>query len=400
MNYPASGRWPEPNTLWLSAAFMGDDPLGMETNGVIHMYPEERPSWCTIDKTGCEGSESLTYMGSEHECVVRDDPPSSQQAALLLGGRAGQPTQDPAGVLPVPPAESFRLRGVAPPPEGLPGSAALAQKPPAWAISGGDWQAQVSAKWPLPEGADFRVRSVEIAGLADTVSVFEVADPTEEDGCDIDSPRSALCGGVLWPGARSAAESLVRWLAARPPAEKEEEGVGGAHVVEVGAGTGLVSLVAAKLGVEQTCSVLATDGSTATLELIEAAAAAQDLPLLRTAVLDLLDERCELPERVDVAIAADLLYSEELARGVARTLARMASKGSALIVTDSQWRWRDAFTRELALCLGMPERELGFVDRSLGEVTGWSYADGADATYEVTVGVLEVGADREGWDSE
>ena len=44
MNYPKVGRWPEPNTLWLSAAFLPDD--ADDFGDVIHMYPEERPDWC------------------------------------------------------------------------------------------------------------------------------------------------------------------------------------------------------------------------------------------------------------------------------------------------------------------------------------------------------------------
>jgi hypothetical protein len=167
-----------------------------------------------------------------------------------------------------------------------------------------------------------------------------------------------------------------------------------------------------------------------------------------------------LPERVDVAIAADLLYSEELAVAVARTGARLVRRGAALIVTDSQHQWSGAFAAELACCLGTegteaahaawstgpisqpptfvatcssrsppvcsgwllgPERRalpLGcwrvaaaalrclpkksvlslrltlqapaFEQRALGAVTGWSYGDGGDATYDVTVGVLEL----------
>ena len=166
-----------------------------------------------------------------------------------------------------------------------------------------------------------------------------------------------------------------------------------------------------------------------------------------------------LPERVDVAVAADLLYSEELAVAVARTCARLVRRGAALIVTDSQLQWSGAFTAELARCLGTegteaapaawsklpglaaahaatcssrsppvcpgrrpwPERRappLGcgraaavalrclpsvtgftlrltlqtptFERRALGAVTGWSYGDGGDATYDVTVGVLEL----------
>ena len=84
---------------------------------------------------------------------------------------------------------------------------------------------------------DFRVRMVDIPGLDSPVSIFEVGDPTGIDGCDVDSERSHLCGGVLWPGARTAAHAL----AAHGP-------LAGRRVLEVGAGTGLVSMAAAMLG--------------------------------------------------------------------------------------------------------------------------------------------------------
>lgn len=378
MNYPATGRWPEPNTLWLSAAFMGDERT--EFGDAIHMYPEERPRWCAIDRAGCDESQ-LTYMGGEHQCVVIEDQDTSN-AVLLLGGRAGEPSQDPgAEVQPVAPFESFRLRGVAPVPAELPGSTALAEETPSW-VTGDDSVApppSPSAVWPLPEGSDFRVRSVEVAGAPRSISVFEVAEPTDVDGCDVDSDRSALCGGVLWPGARSAATTLATRLNARPSGTP-------ARVVEIGCGTGLASMVAAMLGATD---VLATDASTATLELVEAAAASQDLPV-RTSILDLFDANVPLPEHVDFAVAADLLYSDELARAVARTLARLARRGAALIVTDSQQRCRAAFVSELAASLGVSEAEVAFEERPLGAITGWSYNDGGDATYEVSVGVLEV----------
>ena len=257
MNYPASGRWPEPNTLWLSAAFLGDDAFNLGTgDGVIHMYPEERPSWTTIDQADCD-PEQLTYMGGDAMCVVREEPASP---VLILGGRSGEPDLDPAkGVMAVPPSESFRLRGAAPVPRQLPGSAAIAEASPAWLEGGGPVK---PPPWLLPEGSDFRVRSVQVAGAPSSIAVFEVANPTDADGCDLDSPRASLCGGVLWPGARSAAEALTR------------HNLKGARVVEIGAGTGLVSLVAASLGA---ADALATDASIATLELVEATAASHDL---------------------------------------------------------------------------------------------------------------------------
>lgn len=227
------------------------------------------------------------------------------------------------------------------------------------------------------EAQGYRLRSVDVAGIAAPVNIFEVRDPTDIDGCDVDSERSHLCGGVLWPGARTAAHSL----ACGPLAGK--------RVMEVGAGTGLASMAAAMLGA---ADVLATDHSSETLELIEAAARAQGLCQLRVGLLDLLDDDAPLPADVDVAVAADLLYSEELARAVARTCARLARRGAALIVTDSQHRWSNAFAEELAHCLGASEAAPKFEQRALGAVTGWSYADGADATYEVTVNLLQLDA--------
>lgn len=230
----------------------------------------------------------------------------------------------------------------------------------------------------VAEAMDYRLRTVDVPGVARPVNLFEVGDPTDVDGCDADSERSLLCGGVLWPGARTAAQAL----AAHPS-------LAGKRVMEVGAGTGLVSLAASMLGA---ADVLATDHSPETLALINAAAEAQGLKQLRTGALDLLDDAAPLPEEhVDVAVAADLLYSEELARAVARTCARLARRGAALIVTDSQYRWSGAFTEELAHCLGLDEAP-EFERRSLGAVTGWSYNDGKDATYEVSVNVLQLGA--------
>ena len=467
MTYPATGRWPEPNSLWLSAAFLGEDSSDVIQDAAIHMYPEERPGWCTIDKVGCDGKTTLTYMGGEHLCVVRDDNNDSndtdddddddddnyQQPPLVLGGRAGEPLQDPAALalqngkgFILPPSESFRLRGMAPTPQGLPGSAALALKDaPKWFHGDADDDKAAvvfssNTKNDVDEttfltGGSFRVRTVEIAAAAGyynanspkrnlvknnkskiSVSVFEVANPTAEDGCDLDSPRSTFCGGVLWPGSQAAAEALVK-LATSPKNEKgsDRDGVSllllaNQRVLEIGAGTGLVSLAAALLGAKE---VIATDASTATLELIEAAAAAQDLSsVVRTQIFDLVendndDDLVVLlrnnnnnnnddseEDLVDFAVAADLLYSEELAKGVARACAKLQRLyGATIIVTDSQERHREDFLTELKRCSGedaaSKENKLEFEATVLGGYTGWSYADDSDVTVdEITIGVL------------
>ena len=120
MSYPATGQWPEPNTLWLSAAFFPDDP--QKFGDVVHMYPEERPAWCTsmpngrssnpgrsqtrappalrpahtsrdaaVDRAGCDG-EAITYMGGEHLCVVRDENFEEEPADSRLYDCPGPPT--------------------------------------------------------------------------------------------------------------------------------------------------------------------------------------------------------------------------------------------------------------------------------------------------------------------
>lgn len=420
MTYPATGRWPEPNSLWLSAAFLGEQASDVVADNVIHMYPEERPGWCTIDKAGCDGSETLTYMGGEHICVVRDE---NEKPALVLGGRAGAPQQDPAASLEdhkeyiLPPSESFRLRGLAPSPNGLPGSAALPLRdPPLWLSEVcRDGDAAVSNK--PTDYSDFRVRTVDVAINTDqkvSVSVFEVADPTGWDGCDVDSPRSKFCGGVLWPGSQGAAEALARvalskvqtTMTAKIESDLLLENY---RVVEIGAGTGLVSLAAAIMGAKE---VIASDASTATLELIEAAAAAQDLAdVVRTEVFDVValkddDENDTILNQlsggngIDFAVAADLLYSAELAKGLARICAKLKERGATIIVTDTQRRHRSVFLEELDRCIlllrdkdnnAMPRRSLEFEAAILEGYTGWSYADGADITVdEVTVGVLKI----------
>ena len=215
MTYPATGRWPEPHSLWLSAAFLGDDDAGIN---VIHMYPEERPGWCDIDRQGCD-DQPLSYMGDDHVCELPDD--EDRTFALVLGGTAGVPQLDPAHddeAFLLPPSECFRLRGLAPAPPKLPGSAALAlEAPPDWARS-----SREATTADATVADDFRVRTIDVAGT--TVSIFEVADPTSDDGCDTDSPRSAMCGGVLWPGSRAAAEALAEMsLAAAPSSRSARE---------------------------------------------------------------------------------------------------------------------------------------------------------------------------------
>ena len=66
------------------------------------------------------------------------------------------------------------------------------------------------------------------------------------------------------------------------------------------------------------------------------------------------------------------------------------------MVTDSQHRWADAFVDEFErLCgKGKGGKGVAFEKRRIGRVTGYSYPDKGDATYAVTVGILQVGPDH------
>ena len=111
---------------------------------------------------------------------------------------------------------------------------------------------------------------------------------------------------------------------------------------------------------------------------------------MRTQVFDFLGNAAASPVRgVDVAVAADLLYTEEITRAVARTCAALKIGGATVVVTDSQRRHRDAFLDELDRCLPRADRE--FEATTVSDYTGWSYPDAGDVSVEaITVGVLRL----------
>ena len=228
MTYPATGRWPEPHSLWLSAAFLGDDDAGIN---VIHMCPEERPGWVDIDRQGCD-DQPLSYMGDDHVCETSGRRRGPRVRARP-GGHRGRAAARSSSRRRRSCSLHLSVSDCEVSPRRLRSSRAAPRwrwrLPPDWARSGRE---MTTVEATVAD--DFRVRTIDVAGT--TVSIFEVADPTSDDGCDADSPRSAMCGGVLWPGSRAAAEALA------------ELSLAGRTVVEIGAGTGLCSLAAASLG--------------------------------------------------------------------------------------------------------------------------------------------------------
>ncbi|EKX49372.1 hypothetical protein GUITHDRAFT_104904 [Guillardia theta CCMP2712] len=112
-------------------------------------------------------------------------------------------------------------------------------------------------------------------------------------------------------------------------------------VVELGAGTGLCSLVAASLGAD----AMATDRNEETLRLVELAASRQGLEV-RTQHFDIIGG-VPLPS-CHVLLSADCMYNAEVARNLARLLARAHQRGIKTIVADSVRIAREEFEDELS----------------------------------------------------
>lgn len=152
-------------------------------------------------------------------------------------------------------------------------------------------------------------------------------------------PESALAGavrgerdpyaGILWPSSIAAARAILPYLRT------------GMHVVDAGAGTGLISLAASRRG----ASVLALDHDAVALQLLAAAAERQQLQLA-TRVFD-LSSALELPT-AELFVFSDLLYQRDFALIVAGRAVEAVRQGAAVIVADPGRIGRDAFTTAVA----------------------------------------------------
>ena len=171
-----------------------------------------------------------------------------------------------------------------------------------------------------------RSRDVKIRGIAAPVRIYEAEsqDAALDAAIETDSdPFGACC----WPSAVVAARSI----AAR-------DGVAGLRILELGAGTGLASATAARLGAD----VVATDVSDISLELLRRAAdGAFDVQRLDFTDSDAVAALGDF----DIVVAADTLYEEAIARATARVV--RASRGSCIVVDPGRPDGRRAFLDEL-----------------------------------------------------
>eukprot|EP00607_Mallomonas_marina_P009004 CAMPEP_0182417758 /NCGR_PEP_ID=MMETSP1167-20130531/2195_1 /TAXON_ID=2988 /ORGANISM="Mallomonas Sp, Strain CCMP3275" /LENGTH=245 /DNA_ID=CAMNT_0024591515 /DNA_START=141 /DNA_END=879 /DNA_ORIENTATION=- len=122
-------------------------------------------------------------------------------------------------------------------------------------------------------------------------------------------------------------------------------------LLDIGCGVGLASTAASLCGAKK---IIATDISPLTLKLVNKAAKEMSINNIECREFDILDDALSLPI-ADITVFADVLYTPQLARGVARRVAEARARGDWVIVGSGRGRHgRDAFLQEL-LIQGVPE---------------------------------------------
>lgn len=186
--------------------------------------------------------------------------------------------------------------------------------------------------------------NVELVG---NVNILEATAESQEDLINMALEEDGdPYGTVLWPSALTVASYLLTRVGSTTTANA----LNGLSVLELGAGTGLVSLVASLSGAKM---VIATDYEEAPLKLLKYAAThlngkAVTVPdNIEIAHLDLCDFETPLPY-ADIVVAADVMYEPKTGRALAKRTIEALKQGSRVIVGDSPGRaGRPAFQKEL-----------------------------------------------------
>mmetsp|Transcript_26681 Transcript_26681/g.37601 ORF Transcript_26681/g.37601 Transcript_26681/m.37601 type:complete len:322 (-) Transcript_26681:74-1039(-) len=195
-----------------------------------------------------------------------------------------------------------------------------------------------------------------------TVTILEATAGSQEDLVnmaleeDIEGQSQKLTSGdpygaVLWPAASAISEYLLKNIG------KGTQPLKGLTILELGAGTGLVSISAALGGADR---VIATDYEEIPLALLSYAAENLNLrgavlsKTIETVNLDMCNFDDPLPE-ADIVVCADVMYEPKTGRAVAVRVVEALERGSRVLVGDSPGRaGRPAFMEEL--------RRLGIAD--------------------------------------
>ena len=171
------------------------------------------------------------------------------------------------------------------------------------------------------------------------ITWFNAADETQAmAACALDGDVEPV-GSVVWPAGVAAISALQRLSNAR------RGGLRGLSVLELGAGTGLTALAAAKFGAR----VVATDASELCLRLLRAARDANPDISFTVEKLDFSDvaavEALRAKGPFDLVVACDTFYSNALAKATAGAIA--ASRATARLVLDPCRPTRPRFVDEL-----------------------------------------------------
>ncbi|MEU4678455.1 50S ribosomal protein L11 methyltransferase [Micromonospora sp. NPDC023737] len=170
-------------------------------------------------------------------------------------------------------------------------------------------------------GAD----SIDRLRLAPVPLVPEVRLVMAEDAILIWARLEAAAGRVLpppfWASAWAGGQGLARYILDHP------DTVAGCHVLDVASGSGLVAIAAAIAGAAK---VTANDIDPYSIAAINANAHANGVELTLSST-DLLDSDVD---GVDVVLAGDALYHPSVAARMLPFLARVATKGTRVLVGD------------------------------------------------------------------
>jgi len=128
-------------------------------------------------------------------------------------------------------------------------------------------------------------------------------------------------GSPYWAYAWGGGLALALHLAAAPAV------VAGRRVLDLGAGSGLVAIAAAKAGAR---SVLAADTDAYAVQAIPLNAAANGVEVQ----VETRDLTAGEPPDVEVVLVGDLFYARELAERVTAFLARCRAAGALVLVGD------------------------------------------------------------------
>lgn len=171
----------------------------------------------------------------------------------------------------------------------------------------------------FPDGYDLATDTVVVAGVP-----YEITHPRQAEEL-IDEEEYALDERLpywadLWPSGIVLAHHLATLDLA------------GARVVEVGAGLGLPSMVAARAGAD----VLATDWYPEALVFAEANAEANGVPPLRTLLADWGDppEALLAAAPFDLVIGADVAYENRHGPQLAALILRLVRPGGTVLIAD------------------------------------------------------------------